>query len=95
MHGLRSYFASVCLIAVAECAEHLARGDFNLEEALLNREAHHSNDLYVHPDKIPNWMRGFYDDFPPEPRRERRRWERSHERREDLDHSFLDLDIAA
>ena len=70
----RPYFAAVCLVAVVACKENRAN-NFNLEKTLLNRAQ--SNDMYVHPDKIPNWMRGFYDDFHPE---QRQHWERSHER---------------
>jgi len=65
MHNnFRSCFATVCLIAVAACDENKT-ADFDLEKVLLNRAAdHQSNDMYVQPDNIPNWMRGFYDDFP-------------------------------
>ena len=57
---LRTTFASVCLIAVVARAEHHA--DYNVEHTIMDRT------LKVHPDKIPNWMRGFYDDFPKEKR---------------------------
>ena len=59
MH-FRSYFASVCLLSIT--AEAKNRADYSLERTLLER-AHAKEELNVHPDKVPNWMRGFYDDF--------------------------------
>ena len=52
-------FATVCLIAVAAQAK--AQTDYSLENTLLRRAK--AKNTKVHPDKVPNWMRGFYDDF--------------------------------
>jgi len=43
-------------------AEAKTREDFSIERTLLAR-AQATKGLTVHPDKVPNWMRGFYDDF--------------------------------
>lgn len=58
------YFATVCLMA-AVTAEAVTRRDFNLELALLEKIK--SNATPANPDMMPNWMRGFFDDFTPEP----------------------------
>lgn len=66
----RSYFASLCLLAVSVAADNRYYAEeehhFNLERHLINRAR--ENSRKPHPDKIPNWMRGFYDDFTPEER---------------------------
>ena len=87
--SLRSYFASVCLVAVVASRANKAN-DFDLERTLLERNL--SNSTYEQP--IPNWMRGFYDDFervPPQV--EHHHWERTHERMPEQ-HSFYHLDDA-
>ena len=63
MH-FRHFFASSCLLAVA--AEAQARHHYNLEQTLLDRMV--PNRVASRPDVIPNWMRGFYDDFTPQAR---------------------------
>ena len=67
MNTTRSYFAAVCMMAVAS-AELEPRTDFskmalNLESHLLRRGSHLPASRKPHPDSIPNWMRGFYDDI--------------------------------
>ena len=54
-------FASVCLLAVA-VAEAKTREEFSIERAILER-SRLKDGLAVHPDSVPNWMRGFFDDF--------------------------------
>lgn len=56
----RLTFAPVCLIAVT-AAKLIPRNDFGLENLLLNRLA--DNKLIDRPEKNPNWMRGFYDEY--------------------------------
>lgn len=79
MH-LRSYFASVCLLAVA--TEASVRRDFNLEATMLENARARANTMNVHPDKIPNWMGGFYDDYTPESSKRSERHEQRHHRQE-------------
>ena len=57
-------FASVCILAVT-VAEAKTREEFSVDRAKLERNRL-KNGLAVHPDSVPNWMRGFFDDFQDE-----------------------------
>lgn len=51
---------------MAVAAEAADRRDYNMEAQFLANARARANQIKLHPDKIPNWMRGFYDEFKPE-----------------------------